>query len=123
VQYSFWPGESGLDAWDVAKLIELSSGLTVGNVALATIGDVDSNYWFSDGHSEPTVRAIVEHVQLILDIDRSYPILLAPDGRVMDGMHRIAAALLRGDSTIEAVRLPVLPLPDYRNCKPADLAY
>jgi hypothetical protein len=122
VQYSFWPGESGLDAWDVAKLIELGSGLAVENVALSTIGDVERNYWFSD-YWEPTVRAVVEHVQLILDADPSYPILLAPDGRVMDGMHRIAAALLRGDSTIAAVRLPALPPPDYHNCTPGDLPY
>ncbi len=30
------------------------------------------------------------------------------DGRVMDGMHRIAKALLQGSDSIQAVRFPVI---------------
>jgi hypothetical protein len=41
----------------------------------------------------------------------------------MDGMHRIARALLDGRSTIPAVRFETLPEPDYRNCRPDDLPY
>jgi hypothetical protein len=47
----------------------------------------------------------------------------SPDGRVMDGMHRISRALLDGASVIAAVRFEVLPKPDYRNCQPDDLSY
>jgi hypothetical protein len=122
-QYSFWPGEEGLDAWDVDKLIELSRDLPVDEVALDSIDQVDTNYWFSDELWPPTVRRIIEHVQLIQDVDDSYPIILGPDGRVMDGMHRIARAILDGRSTIGAVRLPRLPPPNYQNCKPEDLPY
>src|SRR5690349_17772224 len=46
-----------------------------------------------------------------------------PDGRVLDGMHRIARAIFHGSKEIVAVRFPALPEPDYRGCQPADLPY
>jgi hypothetical protein len=41
----------------------------------------------------------------------------------MDGMHRIARALVDGVTSIKAVRLLQLPEPDYRNCTPDELPY
>jgi hypothetical protein len=120
-QYHFWPGERGLDAWDVDRLIELSSALPVRDVALDSIDEIDSVYWFDDQVDRPTVRRVVDHVRLIEDVDLSHPIILGVDGRVMDGMHRIAKALLEGRSTISAVRFATHPDPDYRNCRPEDL--
>jgi hypothetical protein len=122
-QYSFWPGNEGLDAWDVDKLIVLSHDLPTEKVDIDSIDQVDTNYWFSDDFWPPTVRLIVEHVQLIQEVDTSYPIILGPGGRVMDGMHRVARAMLDGRSTIDAVRLDLLPPPDFRNCIPKDLPY
>ena len=49
--------------------------------------------------------------------------ILGSDGRVMDGMHRIARALLEERTTIRAVRFPTDPDPDVRNCHPDDLSY
>ena len=60
-------------------------------------------YWF-DETQKPTVRKVLEHVRLIGEVDLSYPIILGPDGRVMDGMHRVARAILEGRQTIAAVR-------------------
>jgi len=62
-QYHFWPGKHGLDAWDVDRLIELSRELPVIEVPVASIAEVDSNYWFGDGFGDPTVRNVVEHMQ------------------------------------------------------------
>jgi len=121
-QYHFWPGESGLDAWDVDRLLQLAKDLPVKKVRLADIYELDSVYWF-DSLNRPTVRNVVEHFRLTEEVDLSYPIILGPDGRVMDGMHRVAKALLEGRETIDAIRLPVLPEPDYRNCRPEDLPY
>jgi hypothetical protein len=121
-QYHFWPGEQGLDAWDVDRLVRLSAGFPVIQVALDSIEEVDSVYWFND-LSAPTVRRVVEHARLIEEVDPSYPIILGFDGRVMDGMHRIARALLEGRQTIDAVRFETQPEPDYRNCRPQDLPY
>jgi hypothetical protein len=122
-QYHFWPGERGLDAWDVDRLIELSSALPVRDVKLDSIDEIDSVYWFDDRVDRPTVRRVVDHVRLIEGVDVSHPIILGVDGRVMDGMHRIAKALLEGRSTISAVRFEDHPDPDYRNCRPEDLPY
>ena len=121
-QYHFRPGPKGLDAWDVDKLILASAPLPVSEVDLDAIADVDTDHWFTFG-PEPTVRRIIEHVRLIQAVDLSYPIILGADGRVMDGMHRIARAILDGRSTIKAVQFVDEPGPDYRDCSPADLPY
>jgi hypothetical protein len=121
-QYHFWRGEHGVDAWDVDRLVERTGGLPVEQVQLAAIDEVDSVYWFDDSE-RPTVRKVVEHVRLMQEVDPAHPIILGPDGRVMDGMHRIARALLDGRESIAAVRLPVLPEPDYKDCHPDDLPY
>jgi hypothetical protein len=122
-QYHFWPGASGLDAWDVDRLIELSRDLPVIEVPVSSIDELDSNYWFGEGFGPPTVRSLVFHMQLVREVDPSFPIILGVDGRVMDGMHRLARALLDGSPTIRAVRLEVHPEPDFRNCRPEDLPY
>lgn len=121
-QYHFWPGEGGLDAWDVDRLIELAAQLPVEEVRLEDLHEIDSVYWF-DESEHPTVRKVVEHFRLLQDVDPSYPIILGPDNRVMDGMHRIAKALLQEKTTIRAVRLQELPDPDYRGCRPDELPY
>jgi len=122
-QYHFWPAEQGFDAWDVDRLIELSAGLPVQVVAVDAIAEIDTTYWFDGSDEVPTVRKVVEHARLISEVDVTYPIVLGPDGRVMDGMHRIARALLEGRSEIDAVRLPALPAPDFLGCRPSDLPY
>jgi hypothetical protein len=121
-QYHFWPGEEGLDAWDVDRLVELSKDLPVKDVDLASIDEIDSVYWF-DELERPTVRNVVDHARLIEEVDLSHPIILGFDGRVMDGMHRIAKALLEGGTTISAVHFETPLEPDYRNCRPEDLPY
>jgi hypothetical protein len=48
------------------------------------------------------------------DADLNYPIILHPEGWVMDGCHRIVRALREGRGTIRAVRFTrdTLPPPD-----------
>jgi hypothetical protein len=122
-QYHFWPGEHGLDAWDVDRLIQLSRDLPVLEVALDSIEEVDTDFWFKYGPEAPTVRRIMEHMRLVEEVDVSYPIILGVDSRVMDGMHRVVGAMLDRRSTISAVQFDVQPEPDYRNCSPTDLPY
>ena len=122
-QYHFWPGEQGLDAWDVERLIRLSAGLAVTSVPVDSIADVDTAYWGFPGAGYPTVREIVGHMRMVQEVDPSYPVILGSDGRLMDGMHRVARALLEERSTIAAVRFPVDPEPDYRNADPDELPY
>ncbi len=121
-QYHFWPGADGLEAWDVDRLISPSASLSTQEIPVDSIAEIDAVYWF-DETTAPTVRKVVEHLQLINDVDMSYPIIVGPDGRVMDGMHRIARAILERRATITAVRFAEIPDPDYRNCHPDELSY
>jgi hypothetical protein len=122
-QYHFRPGTRGLDAWDVHRLIRLSAGLPVISVPVDQIADLDTAYWALPGADRPTVRELVAHLRLVLDADPSYPVILGSDGRVMDGMHRIARAVLEGCPEIAAVRFAEDPEPDHRDVHPDDLPY
>lgn len=85
--------------------------------------ELDENHWYSGPSKHPTPRSILEHMQLILACDLSYPVILAEDGRVMDGMHRVCKAILQGHEEIPAVRFLQTPEPDYVDCVPEDLSY
>jgi hypothetical protein len=121
-QYHAWRGEDGLDAWDVDRLVALSADFPVIEVAIDTLPDVDTPYWFDDD-DPPTVRKVADHVRLVNEVDVEFPIIIGPDRRVMDGMHRVVRALIEGRSTIRAVQFAELPEPDYRNCKLSELPY
>jgi hypothetical protein len=122
-QYHFWPSERGLQAWDVDRLIALSSELPRQRVALSEIRELEEVYWFDDDSQRPTCRAVLMHMRLIEEADLSYPIILAAGGRVMDGMHRVAKAALEGRREIDAVRFEQDPAPDYVGRHPRDLPY
>jgi hypothetical protein len=124
-QYYFVPSESGdgFDAWDVDMLVELSSGLPVKQVPVASIGELDTAHWFSADGSPFTVRVLVRHIQLVNEVDPSYPIILGSAGQVMDGMHRVARALLEDRPRIAAVQFEDHPPPDFRNVHPNELPY
>ena len=122
-QYHFRRSSQGLLAWDVTKLIEDSAGLTVKEVKLDKIKELDECFWYDEGGSEPTCRNIVEHIKLIEAADLLYPIILSNDGRVMDGMHRVCKALLEGRKTILVMQFNKDIPPDYINVNPEDLPY
>ena len=121
-QYHFWPAEGGMDAWDVDRLVRLAAGLPAEEVALGDLPEIDSEYWF-DEVERPTVRKVTEHFRRVAEADLSCPVILGPGNRVMDGMHRVARALLESRMTIRARRFRELPEPDYRGCRPGALPY
>lgn len=98
-------------SWRVERLRELARGLDVTEAPLASIFEFDEVYWFDEEY-RPTCRAVVEHLQRIESADLDDPIILSPDGYVVDGMHRVAKAFLLGRATIPAVRLREYPEPD-----------
>ena len=120
-QYYFRPSDRGLLAWDVDRLISLSRHFPRVRVPLTDIREIDEP--FCSDNDIPTWRTMVEHIRLIEAADLSFPIILSADGRVMDGMHRVAKAVLLGRGTIEAVRLTHDPEPDYVGVSPEDLPY
>ena len=120
-QYYFRLSPSGLLAWDVDRLIELTQQLPRKHVPLEDIGELDKP-WTGDGEHQ-TWRELIGHIRLIEAADLSFPIILAADGEVMDGRHRIAKAALLGRSTIEAVQFEADPPPDHIGRRPEDLPY
>ena len=120
-QYFFRPTPVGFSAWDVDRLVRLTESLPRRRVALSDIREFDEPWFGSD--EAPTWRALVEHVKLMDAADLSFPIVLAADGTVMDGMHRLAKALKAGHTDIEAIQFVMDPPPDYVNVQSADLPY
>ena len=114
-QYHSRHVRDGTHVWDVRRLARMAAGLVPERVALADLSELDENWWYDDGDRVPTPRAITDHMRLVLAVDPRFPIILCAEGRLMDGMHRIISALLRGEDTISAVRFPVTPPPDHRN--------
>src|SRR3974377_2206823 len=93
-QYHFRNGPDGLRAWDVDRLVEAAERLPVVHIPLSSIKELDEPYWYDHGYV-PTCRSIAEHAKLINETDLRYPIILSSDGRVMDGMHRVAKAAMQ----------------------------
>lgn len=120
-QYYFRPSPAGLQAWDVDRLITLTKDLPRREVALEELGELDRP-WSGDNEHQ-TWRELVEHVRLMEQADLSFPIILAANGEVMDGRHRIAKAALAGRTTITAVQFTADPPPDHVGRGPADLPY
>jgi hypothetical protein len=122
-QYYFRPSPNGFFAWDVDRLIKLTEDFKPQPVSLDSIKELDEVYWFGDEGDRPTCREIIQHVRLINEADPDYPIILSADGRVMDGMHRVAKAVLGERDTIQAVQFENDPEPDYLDVYPDDLPY
>ncbi len=121
-QYHFRPGPDGLRAWDIRRLIALTEELAIVQIPVSAIRELDEPYWFGDG-IPPTCRDIAEHARLINEADLSFPVILSSDGRVMDGMHRAAKALLEGVASIPARQFIEDPAPDFVGVDPEDLPY
>lgn len=120
-QYYFRQSPRGLLAWDVHRLIDLSRTFAVRSVPLSEIRELDHAL---DSNGEPvTWRHVVEHIALVRDADLAYPVILAADGAVMDGRHRVAKALLEGRATIDAVQFAQDPPPDFVGRDPDELPY
>ena len=120
-QYHFRQVGDDTYIWDVHRLLEFSQNFQVKEVLLSEIKELNEAYWFPDTH--PTTQQIIEHIQLIQDADLKYPIILSADGRIMDGMHRVAKAKLLNYSTIQAVQFGTTPKPDFINVDADTLQY
>ena len=122
-QYHFRPSAHGLKAWDVHRLVELTKNRPRFRLPLAAVRELDEPYWFSAGPQEATCRAVIEHARAIEEADLDYPVILSSDGGVMDGMHRVAKAVMLQLDSVEAVQFERDPEPDYVDVSPEELPY
>lgn len=120
-QYHFRQVGEDTYIWDVHSLVALSEKLNVKEILITDIQELNEAYWFPDTH--PTTQQMIEHMQLVNAADLSYPIILCAEGRVMDGMHRIAKAILGHQTHILAVQFEHTPKPDFINVDEGDLDY
>lgn len=120
-QYHFRKVGNDIYIWDVVKLVELTKNFKEKTVALSAIQELNQAYWYPDSH--PTTQDIIAHIQLIQQADLSYPIILCSQGRLMDGMHRVAKAQILGQESIRSVQFEVDPEPDFINIDEDDLIY
>lgn len=120
-QYYFRASARGLLAWDVDRLITLSKSFARKRVRIADLGELDRP-WSGDNEAQ-TWRGLIAHIRLIEEADLAFPIILAANGEVMDGRHRIAKAALANRDTIECVQFEEDPPPDHVGKRPEDLVY
>lgn len=106
----FLPGEGGWTHkgyhWDSATLYRAAEGLKPFDLPLAGI-DMNTLPWNFTRFTD-----YIYHAKRVEKADIKYPIILDPDGTIIDGWHRIAKAVLKGNIYIKAVRLTVMPIHD-----------
>ncbi len=120
-QYYFRQSKRGLLAWEVDRLVHLSSHLPRKRISLSEIRELEEDCFGED--ESATWRVMVEHVRLIEEAELGFPIILSATGAVMDGMHRVGKAVLQGRDTIEAVQFDEDPEPDHIGLGPKELPY
>lgn len=52
---------------------------------------------------------IIYHVDRVQKVDSSYPVILDEFGTLIDGFHRVVAAVIKGETTIRAVKIDSMP--------------
>jgi len=122
-QYHFRRTSTGLDAWNVKRLVEFSNGIPIREIDPTAIAELHENHWYFHDSSIPSPTSIIEHSRLINECDLTCPIILDSSGRVMDGMHRVCKAVLIGQTTFPARQFVTDPEPDFVNCDPDELPY
>ena len=105
------PVGGGRGHWWTDRLWAESADLPIENVAIDSIAEFDMDCWFHE--NAPTCRQVAEHARRINAADLTYPVILAADGSLMDGGHRIAKEYLLGQREIAARRFVVDPEPDW----------
>lgn len=91
--------------WSVARLIDDAKNLTPFSCPLAAL-DLTSEIW-----RDRNMLLLAFHCKKVFDADLSKPIIIAWDGGIADGRHRILKALVHGKRYIKAVRMTWRPEP------------
>ncbi len=113
----------GRAIWYIDRIWPLAAGLPQEDLPIDQVRELDEVTWFSETWGvRPTCRLVIEHCRRILDADMSYPVILGPGGFVLDGIHRIAKAMIEGRTSVRAVRILAMPPPD-ETLSPSDPRY
>jgi len=99
------------NTWNVHKLWEAAKDLPIKWEPLDKFAGVLDECVWVEPNQPVTVREIMEHCIRIQKADLDFPIILSASGELMDGVHRIAKAVLKGHSVIQTVRFKIDPPP------------
>jgi hypothetical protein len=99
--------------WKVETLWELARDLPVETVPVTDLLPVLESICCVTSE-ERSCMDMARHAKRVLEADLSYPVILAADGSLFDGSHRIAKAWVLDVKEIQVVRFPVNPEPDER---------
>ncbi len=97
--------------WYTERLWQLAKDLPVYEVDVGQFEELDRDCWFSES-KPPTIREVAGHCRRINETDLEIPVIINDNGRLMDGGHRLARALIEGRKTVKAVRFEEMPEPD-----------
>jgi len=88
------------DIWPLANELEPFE------IPVASLMEVHEKVW-----GDITPYQCLEHWRRVMAADLSYPVILGPDGRLIDGVHRALKCISEMKTDIMAVRLIVMPEP------------
>jgi len=91
--------------WGVARLVDDTKGLKPFDAPLASL-NLSGKPW--DGYD---IIGLATHCKRSVNADLSKPIIIAWNGMIADGRHRIIKALMTEKRTIKAVRMNWKPTP------------
>lgn len=103
LQDAYYDGEGNY--WGVARLIDLVKDEKEFLIPLAGL-NLSSCVW-----SGSDMMMLAFHCKKVFDADLDIPIIIAWDGVIADGRHRVIRALIDGETTIKAVRMTWRPTP------------
>jgi len=106
-RYAEYQGKTYL----VSDLLKAASSLPVEEVELPNLPGIEEIFETWPWDEGWTLREFIQHLTRTQDADMNSPILLAPDGAVLDGYHRICKAAVTGEETLKVVRLIFMPKP------------
>lgn len=98
------------DKYDVTKVHELVKDLPISEYPISKLDSVfDEQTWSDDEDNLITPNDVLQNPEKYKShIDRikhaeMYPIIIAPDGEIIDGVHRLVKAKLNKDKYIKAI--------------------
>ena len=94
--------------WHTEKLWEATKDCPVIQIDMESLKHLYAVCWFDDNF-RPTLRNVVEHFVRMERVDPNYPIILDPQGQLVDGAHRVAKAMAMGQTRIRAVQMTEFP--------------
>ena len=101
--------------WYVNDLWKLASQMPVIQVSVNPLWEMykDNWYWFNSPEERIDYDKFLHHYKRCEEADLNYPILIFPENKIADGVHRLVKAKLLGLETISAILFDQLPEPDF----------